>query len=258
MRAKLYIGVLYREASESIMGRIRTRWVGIISYKVRILVLSGITRRPLLAGCYPLGDTIPTLAGSWFIYHSSVVAVPRLFAFYALPPLVMCGSTILAFGHRNAPILSIFMRDGFFWFLSLVALRVAEIIIWNRGRVTLAEIPVVPGTAATAIISARVILNLKQMTSEPSHSVVSGETAVGTELEYRKYRCLVYQQYALLKQSERRASEKVAPRPPIEMMTMATAIAIPTIVAELHAAVNVFMWTTMRTLNRGLSVHARL
>ncbi|KAK7060010.1 hypothetical protein R3P38DRAFT_976846 [Favolaschia claudopus] len=133
---------------------------------------------PLLAGCYPL-------------------AAPRLLAFYALPPLLMsismfiltaykCGSTILALGHRNAPILSVFMRDGFFWFLSLVVLRVAEIIIWNRGRVTLVEIPVVPGTAATAMISARVILNLKQMTSEPSHSVVSGETVVGTELEVRR------------------------------------------------------------------------
>ncbi|KAK7047044.1 hypothetical protein R3P38DRAFT_3423827 [Favolaschia claudopus] len=122
---------------------------------------------------------VELVAGALMILLSDLVLVFRVWILYRRSKLFMyflaghltasismfiltaykCGSTILAFGHRNAPILSIFMRDGFFWFLSLVVLRVAKIIIWNRGRVTLVEIPVV---------------------------VVSGETAVGTELEVRR------------------------------------------------------------------------
>ncbi|KAK7059980.1 hypothetical protein R3P38DRAFT_976366 [Favolaschia claudopus] len=135
---------------------------------------------PLLRGCYSL-------------------YVPRFFAFYAIPPLVMaismflltaykCGSTVIVLGFRRAPIITVFMRDGLFWFLALVAIGVIDLVIWNRGRPSLAEIIVLPATAATAIISTRVILNLKQMTAEASNTTAQRyrDSTMGTELEVRK------------------------------------------------------------------------
>ncbi|KAK7047017.1 hypothetical protein R3P38DRAFT_3346677 [Favolaschia claudopus] len=100
--------------------------------------------------------------------------VPRLFTFYAFPPVVMCGSAIVAFGPQKAPILTIFMRDGLFWFLALVVIGTIEIGIWNKGRHSLANLVSLPGAVATAIISTRVILNLKQMTVVPAIS--TGQT----------------------------------------------------------------------------------
>ncbi|KAK7050203.1 hypothetical protein R3P38DRAFT_2763260 [Favolaschia claudopus] len=134
--------------------------------------------------------------------------VPRLFTFYALPPFIMvgCGLTILAFGHRRAPILAVFMRDGLFWFLALVVLGVTELVIWHTGRPSLAEIPVVIhyiqarncSFRATAIISTRVILNVKQMTTQTSHTTLHGDTTMGTQLEvYALVEIVVHSVYVI-------------------------------------------------------------
>jgi len=130
---------------------------------------------PLLGGCYSL-------------------EVPRLFTFYAVPPFVTavlmflmtaykCGSTLIALGHTRTPIIAVFMRDGVFWFLTLLLVSIVEIVLWDRARPTLAQIPVVPSTAFIAIIGARVVLNIKYVAS----NAIKGEaTTVGTELEVRR------------------------------------------------------------------------
>ncbi|KAK7060000.1 hypothetical protein R3P38DRAFT_2838862 [Favolaschia claudopus] len=99
------------------------------------------------------------------------------------PSLLHCGSAIVAFGPRKAPILTIFMRDGLFWFLALVVIGAIEIGIWNKGRHSLANLVSLPGAVATAISSTRVILNLKQMTVVPAIS--TGQT-IRPEREVRR------------------------------------------------------------------------
>ncbi|KAJ7755914.1 hypothetical protein B0H16DRAFT_707945 [Mycena metata] len=110
---------------------------------------------PILEGCYSL-------------------EVPRLFTFYAVPPFVTavimflmtlhkCGATCLSLGPGRTPIIALFLRDGVFWFLALVLVSVVEIVLWDRARPTLAQIPVVPAISLIAVIGARVVLNIKQI-----------------------------------------------------------------------------------------------
>ncbi|KAJ7807262.1 hypothetical protein B0H14DRAFT_1537463 [Mycena olivaceomarginata] len=117
-----------------------------------------------------------------FVYVGSLLGgcytlqVPRLLACYAVPPFLTaiimfsmtafkCGSTLMTLGSRRTPIITLFMRDGVFWFLAVLLLSIIEIVLWASARPTLAQIPVVPLTALVAIIAARVILNIKQVTS---------------------------------------------------------------------------------------------
>ncbi|KAJ7462141.1 hypothetical protein FB451DRAFT_1496661 [Mycena latifolia] len=121
---------------------------------------------PILGGCYSL-------------------TVPRLFTFYAVPPFVTafimfvmtaykCGVTLLALGPGRTPVITLFLRDGVFWFLALLLVSIVEIILWDKARPTLAQIPVIPATGLIAVIGARVILNIKYVAS--SVDVDTGST----------------------------------------------------------------------------------
>ncbi|KAJ7649845.1 hypothetical protein FB45DRAFT_858805 [Roridomyces roridus] len=48
------------------------------------------------------------------------------------------------------PVITLFLRDGFFLFLAIILYSTAEIIIWHSARPTLAQVPVVPATASAA------------------------------------------------------------------------------------------------------------
>ncbi|KAJ7506530.1 hypothetical protein B0H11DRAFT_1971669 [Mycena galericulata] len=114
---------------------------------------------PILGGCYSL-------------------KVPRFLTFYAIPPFVTavvmfsmtihkCGAALSALGPGRTPVITLFLRDGVFWFLALVLVSVVEIVLWNKARPSLAQIPVVPATGLIAVIGARVVLNIKHVTSAP-------------------------------------------------------------------------------------------
>ncbi|KAF7370936.1 hypothetical protein MSAN_00727600 [Mycena sanguinolenta] len=136
---------------------------------------------PLLGGCYSL-------------------EVPRLFTYYAVPPFITaglmfamtaykCGTALLANGRSRTPVIAIFMRDGLFWFLALLLVSIVEIVLWHNGRPTLAQIPVVPSTAFIAIISARVVLNIKHVASAThvaSTTLPGGTMVVDTAFEARR------------------------------------------------------------------------
>ncbi|CAK5275249.1 unnamed protein product [Mycena citricolor] len=113
---------------------------------------------PVLQGCYSL-------------------EVPRLFTFYALPPYVIgltmfimtmlqCRSTISTLGWRHTPVMALFLRDGVFWFISLLLVGTVELVLWRDARPTLAQVPVIPGTVIMALIGARVLLNIKEITTD--------------------------------------------------------------------------------------------
>ncbi|KAF7332520.1 Ribosomal-protein-alanine acetyltransferase [Mycena kentingensis (nom. inval.)] len=123
---------------------------------------------PILPGCYSL-------------------KVPRLFTFYAVPPFITafimfcmtlhkCGNTLAALGLGQTPVIAMFLRDGVFWFFSVVLLAVTEIVLWSSARPTLAQIPVVPATALIAVIGARVVLNIKYVALPTSVNLEDGES----------------------------------------------------------------------------------
>ncbi|CAK5278733.1 unnamed protein product [Mycena citricolor] len=66
-------------------------------------------------------------------------------------------------GLVKTPVMTVFLRDGVFWFLAISLVSTTELILWRNGRASLAEVPIVPGTSLIAVIGARVILNIKSL-----------------------------------------------------------------------------------------------
>ncbi|KAJ7928134.1 hypothetical protein B0H13DRAFT_2311995 [Mycena leptocephala] len=93
-----------------------------------------------------------------------------------------CGTTLMALGPRRTPVIALFLRDGLFWFLANLLVSIVEIVLWDRARATLAQIPVIPSTAVIAVIGARVVLNIKHIAANTTMVAV---TTMGTELEVR-------------------------------------------------------------------------
>ncbi|KAJ7160383.1 hypothetical protein C8R46DRAFT_1223858 [Mycena filopes] len=134
-----------------------------------------------LVGCYPHGN------------------VPRYFAFYSVPVLVVsmvmfsmtcykCGKTLLTHGRAQMPIYNQFLRDGIFWFVAIFLTFIPEVVIWARARQSLAELLIAPGLAVTSIIGSRVLLNIKALRppEEPqTTATVTSATRlnVGTTIE---------------------------------------------------------------------------
>ncbi|KAJ6561456.1 hypothetical protein DFH09DRAFT_1082926 [Mycena vulgaris] len=141
--------------------------------------------------------------GMLLIEYAIIPEVPRLFTFYAIPPFVTvqyayfrlkmlvsdfvsmtkaflmfsmtlykCGATLVALGPRRTPVITLFFRDGVFWFLALVLVSIIEIVLWDKARPTLAQIPVV----LIAVIGARVILNIKYVASNGDSDMDAGTT----------------------------------------------------------------------------------
>ncbi|KAJ7649826.1 hypothetical protein FB45DRAFT_886097 [Roridomyces roridus] len=117
---------------------------------------------PVLKGCYSL-------------------EVPRLFTFYAFAPFLMsillfsmtaykCGQHLQLRSRRAPmPMITLFLRDGLFLFLWIMLYSTAELIIWHSARPTLAEIPIAPVTAISAVLGCRVLLNIKNLAHHNSN-----------------------------------------------------------------------------------------
>ncbi|KAJ7471467.1 hypothetical protein B0H11DRAFT_2040145 [Mycena galericulata] len=73
--------------------------------------------------------------------------------------LYKCGRTLLHYKASKMPLITLFLRDGVFWFLTIFAVSLAELIVWPRGRQSLAQ-AMVP---LNAVIGTRILLNLKRL-----------------------------------------------------------------------------------------------
>ncbi|KAJ7168561.1 hypothetical protein C8R46DRAFT_1092044 [Mycena filopes] len=127
---------------------------------------------PIIRGCYSLD-------------------VPRYFTYYAVPfsvtsfvmfimTLYKCGLTLFDNRVVRMPLMTLFLRDGVFWFLTISAVSTGELVLWARGRPSLAQAMVTPATILNATIGARILLNLKKVASGPAEVVTM--TAVTTEM----------------------------------------------------------------------------
>ncbi|CAK5262895.1 unnamed protein product [Mycena citricolor] len=105
--------------------------------EIKIRLVTVYVHAPGLTGCYSQGKY-----------------VPRLLTYYAVPPFLMATTMFAMTLHRcrlslvtsrafgRGPIIAMFLRDGVFWFLGVVLLATAEIVIWHTARPTLAQLPI--------------------------------------------------------------------------------------------------------------------
>ncbi|KAJ7488117.1 hypothetical protein FB451DRAFT_1553607 [Mycena latifolia] len=102
--------------------------------------------------------------------------VPKYFTLYPAPSLVVtftmfvmtvynCKTRLgLTFSSRNTmPLVNLFLRDGIYWFLAVVAVNPPQIIIWAVARQTLTEILIIPSIVVYSIIGSRVLLNIMEI-----------------------------------------------------------------------------------------------
>ncbi|KAF8160559.1 hypothetical protein K438DRAFT_1859664, partial [Mycena galopus ATCC 62051] len=132
---------------------------------------------PLMTGAYlDIFLTIGTLSilpakGGPILKGCYAATVPRLFGFYAVPLLAIaiimfsltlykCSEHLLRakFAVRM-PIVTQFLRDGVFLFLTILVYTAVELGIWMRGRPTLVEAPIM----LHAVLGARILLNIKNL-----------------------------------------------------------------------------------------------
>ncbi|CAK5275253.1 unnamed protein product [Mycena citricolor] len=83
--------------------------------------------------------------------------------------LLRCRSTVATLGWRQTSVMSLFLRDGVFWFLAAILVNTVEIVLWRDSRASLSEIPVIPATSIMALIGARVLLNIKEVVTVAPH-----------------------------------------------------------------------------------------
>ncbi|KAJ7738029.1 hypothetical protein B0H14DRAFT_3516172 [Mycena olivaceomarginata] len=102
--------------------------------------------------------------------------VPKLFTVYPVPSLLVtftmfvmtvynCKTRLgLDFSSRNTmPLVNLFLRDGIYWFLAIVAVNPPQIILWSVARATLTELLVIPSIVVYSIIGSRVLLNILEL-----------------------------------------------------------------------------------------------
>ncbi|KAJ7866762.1 hypothetical protein B0H14DRAFT_2573198 [Mycena olivaceomarginata] len=118
-------------------------------------------------------------------------AVPRYFTFYAVPYLLMailmfsmtlykCSEHLLAVRGQRMPVITLFLRDGVFFFLTILLITIVELVIWHNGRPTLAQVPVM----LHAVVGARVLLNIKNLATEVNDSTIP--TVELSDISYRQ------------------------------------------------------------------------
>ncbi|KAJ7707398.1 hypothetical protein B0H17DRAFT_1191903 [Mycena rosella] len=117
--------------------------------------------------------------------------VPRYLTFYAIPPAVTtfiafgmtiykCGLSLFDNSGAYMPVITLFFRDGVFWFLAMFAISFTDLLVWARGRPGLAQATIAPATVLVSVIGSRILLNLKRVAMGGS---VNDTTAPTVELE---------------------------------------------------------------------------
>ncbi|KAJ7796561.1 hypothetical protein B0H14DRAFT_3157902 [Mycena olivaceomarginata] len=118
---------------------------------------------PMLPGCY---FTTPVITGPQF-------------AFYAVPPLLVtftmfiltihkCLATLRQDKRADLAIINLFLRDAIVWLVVVFFFYGAEMIIWATARPTLTQVLVVPSLALFSLISSRILLETRSLSTSSS------------------------------------------------------------------------------------------
>ncbi|KAJ7707402.1 hypothetical protein B0H17DRAFT_1125215 [Mycena rosella] len=94
--------------------------------------------------------------------------------------LYQCGRTLADNRTIHTPIITLFLRDGVFWFLAIFVISLADLIVWVHGHPGLAQANDVPGTVLFSVIGTRVLLGLKCVTSGVSVNTTAPTYELGS------------------------------------------------------------------------------
>ncbi|KAJ7784914.1 hypothetical protein DFH07DRAFT_763527 [Mycena maculata] len=103
---------------------------------------------------------------SIFTIKNADSVIPTTFIMFVMT-LYNCKTRLgLNFSSRNAmPLVNLFLRDGIYWFLAVVAVNPPQIILWSVARATLTELLVI----VYSIIGSRVLLNILELMLVNTH-----------------------------------------------------------------------------------------
>ncbi|KAJ7705411.1 hypothetical protein B0H17DRAFT_1193097 [Mycena rosella] len=150
---------------------------------LRVWILYGRSRRLLYILVPLMAVEIITLIITGTLSMIPLKALPRYFTFYAVPSLAMavlmfsmtlykCSEHLYAVRGQRMPLITLFLKDGVILFLLILVFSIVELTIWNNARPTLAQVPTIPGTSLSAVVGARVLLNIKNLATEVDDTTI--------------------------------------------------------------------------------------
>ncbi|KAF8874182.1 hypothetical protein BD779DRAFT_261681 [Infundibulicybe gibba] len=112
---------------------------------------------PLLVGCWPA-----TSASPLFLYYSS----PTMITSFVMFVMTLYRCLFRNNQMRRTPIFSLFLRDGVFWFLTILLVTTPDTVITvlaREGKPVLLELMIVPTVTIYSLVGSRVLLNIKTL-----------------------------------------------------------------------------------------------
>ncbi|KAF8217109.1 hypothetical protein K438DRAFT_1798318 [Mycena galopus ATCC 62051] len=156
----------------------RTRRIAYILFPVLVVEMISMIVILLIPETF-LHDFIhlgPVLPGCYF---ATRVITGTEFAFYAVPPLLVTFAMFIMTIHKcliilrqdklaDLPVINLFLRDGIVWFIGVSFVYGSELIIWSTARATLTQVLVIPSLALFSLISSRILLKTRSLSSGQS------------------------------------------------------------------------------------------
>ncbi|KAF8990469.1 hypothetical protein BDQ17DRAFT_1371883 [Cyathus striatus] len=130
---------------------------------------------PSLSGCYPTG-ALP----SYYKFYVVTMLIVSLIMFI----LTVYNTFMLLFRYkwRGMPVIRLFLRDGLFWFIGVLAFTVSQAVVLTRTRVTLSQMMIPPTVAVYGTIGSRVVLNIRGFLLKPD-APEFGDDVASIEME---------------------------------------------------------------------------
>ncbi|KAF8876342.1 hypothetical protein BD779DRAFT_1560767 [Infundibulicybe gibba] len=72
-----------------------------------------------------------------------------------------CASTLHEYQSKHMPVLSLFLRDGVFWFFAVFVTTLITFLNWRFGRASLTNVMNSPMIAVYTLVASRTLLNLR-------------------------------------------------------------------------------------------------
>ncbi|KAF8986836.1 hypothetical protein BDQ17DRAFT_1375714 [Cyathus striatus] len=115
---------------------------------------------PSLPGCFPTDANPPYF--KFYVVTMLIVAVVMFI-------LTVYNTFVLLFRYkwRGMPVIRLFLRDGLFWFIAVLAFTVSQAVVLTRARVTLSQMMIPPTVAVYGTIGSRVVLNIRGFLLKP-------------------------------------------------------------------------------------------
>ncbi|KAF8868789.1 hypothetical protein BD779DRAFT_875518 [Infundibulicybe gibba] len=77
--------------------------------------------------------------------------------------LCKCASTLYKYRSSHLPVLSLFFRDGVFWFFAVFIVTLVTFLNWRFGRSSLSTLMNSPMILVYTLVCSRTLLNLREI-----------------------------------------------------------------------------------------------